>query len=103
MSIKSSESRHVSSLLLERKVSGTAMAAVLSLALVFGLFGFVFNTLWIVSIVLLALGLGYVVANARQDRREVTDQRLENAASSREVPDIAVRSLVSSSRRRRIR
>jgi general stress protein CsbA len=66
-------------LLLERKVSGTAMAAVLSVALLFGLVGFAFHTLWIVSIVLLALGLGYVVANARQDRREVLDRRLDDA------------------------
>lgn len=79
MAVRSSESRHVSSLLLERKVSGTAMAAVLSVALLFGLVGFAFHTLWIVSIVLLALGLGYVVANARQDRREVLDRRLDDA------------------------
>jgi hypothetical protein len=103
MSVRSSESRHVSSLLLERKVSGTAMAAILSMALVFGLFGFVFNTLWIVSIVLLALGLGYVVANARQDRREVIDQRLNDADAARAIPDVAVSSLVSRSGRRRIR
>jgi uncharacterized membrane protein len=55
------------------------MAAILFTALMFGLFGFIFNTLWIVSIVLLALGLGYVVANARQDRREVADRRLDDA------------------------
>jgi uncharacterized membrane protein len=79
MSVKSPESRRVSTLLVERKVSGTAMAAILFTALMFGLFGFIFNTLWIVSIVLLALGLGYVVANARQDRREVADRRLDDA------------------------
>lgn len=51
------------------------MVAVLSLALLFGLIGFAFNALWVVAIVVLALGLGYVVANARQDRRDVVDRR----------------------------
>jgi hypothetical protein len=78
MPVRSRESRHVSSLLLERKVSGTVMAVVLSLALLLGLIGFAYNTLWIASIILLALGLGYVVANARQDRREVVDRRLDD-------------------------
>jgi general stress protein CsbA len=51
------------------------MAVVLSIALLFGLIGFAFHTLWIIAIVVLALGLGYVVANARQDRRDVVDHR----------------------------
>jgi len=79
MSVRSRESRRVSSLLVERRVSGAAMVAVLSVALLFGLFGFAFHTLWIVTIVVLALGLGYVVANARQDRIEVVEQRQEDA------------------------
>ena len=79
MSVRSRESRRISSLLVERSVSVNAMVAVLSSALLFGLFGFAFHTLWIVTIVVLALGLGYVVANARQDRREVVERREEDA------------------------
>jgi uncharacterized membrane protein len=60
-------------------VSGAAMVAVLSVALLCGLIGFALHVLWVVSIVVLALGLGYVVANARQDRNEVTDRRQEDA------------------------
>jgi hypothetical protein len=56
-------------------VSSTAMLAVLSLALRFGLVGFAFYTLRIIAILMLALGLGYVVANVRQDRRGVVDHR----------------------------
>jgi hypothetical protein len=89
--------------MLERKVSGTAMAFVLGAALLFGLIGFAFNTMWIVSIVLLALGLGYVVANARQDRREVTDQRLNDADGSGAIPDMVAGSTAGNARRRRIR
>jgi general stress protein CsbA len=75
MPTRSPEARRISSLLVERRVSGTAMLAVLSLALLFGLVGFAFHTLWIVAILVLALGLGYVVANARQDSREVMNRR----------------------------
>jgi general stress protein CsbA len=75
MSVRSSESRRDSSLLVERRVSDTAMVVVLSAALLFGLVGFAFHTLWIVAIVVLALGLGFVVSNLRQDRREATDRR----------------------------
>jgi len=80
MSVRSPESRRISLLLVERRVSGVAMVAVLSAALLFGLVGFAFHTLWVVAIVVLALGLGYVVANARQDRKDVVDQRKEDAA-----------------------
>ncbi len=75
MPTKSSEARRISALLSERRVSSTAMVAVLSLALLFGLIGLAFNALWVVAILVLALGLGYVVANARQDRRDVVDRR----------------------------
>ncbi len=71
----SPEARRISSLLVERKVSSTAMVAVLGVALLFGLVGFAWNALWVVAIAALALGLGYVVANARQDRRDIDDRR----------------------------
>ncbi len=51
------------------------MVAVLSAALLFSLVGFALHVLWVVAILVLALGLGYVVANARQDRRDVVDRR----------------------------
>jgi cytochrome c-type biogenesis protein CcmH/NrfF len=54
------------------------MVAVLSVAFLAGLVGFAIHVLWIVAIVVLALGLGYVVANARQDRREAIDLHRED-------------------------
>ena len=55
------------------------MVMVLSVALLSGLVGFALHPLWIVAVVVLALGLGYVVANTRQDRREVVDRRVDDA------------------------
>jgi general stress protein CsbA len=75
MSARSPEARRISSLLSERRVSSAAMVSVLSMALLFGLVGFAFHTVWIIAILVLAVGLGYVVANARQDRRDVVDHR----------------------------
>ena len=54
------------------------MVAILSVALLAGLVGFAVHVLWIAAIVVLALGLGYVVANARQDRREGIDRHRED-------------------------
>jgi general stress protein CsbA len=75
MSVKSQESRRISSLLGERRISGVAMVVVLALALAFGLVGFLFHIFWIVSVLVMALGLGYVVADTRRDRRDVIDRQ----------------------------
>ncbi len=56
------------------------MVAVLSVALLCGIVGFAVHASWIVAVVVLALGLGYVVANARQDRREVVDRGQDDSA-----------------------
>ena len=79
MSSRSPESRRISSLLRERRVSGDAMVVVLSVALLCGLFGFAFHVFWVLSIIVLALGLGYVMANARQGRRESVERHREDA------------------------
>jgi hypothetical protein len=54
------------------------MVVFMSDALLFGLVGFAVHALWLATVIVLAVGLGYVVANARQDRREAIDRRGEN-------------------------
>ena len=78
MAVRSSETRRIHSLLGQRRVSDVVMVVVLSVAFLAGLIGFAVHVLWVVSVVVLALGLGYVVANARQDRREAIDRHREN-------------------------
>jgi type IV secretory pathway TrbD component len=75
MSVKTGEGH---SLLGQRRVSDVMMVIVLSVGLLAGLVGFAVHVLWIVAILVLALGLGYVVANARQDRREAIDRHRED-------------------------
>jgi hypothetical protein len=52
----------------------------------FGLIGFAVHILWVVAIVVLALGLGFVVANVRQDRREAIDRDREDAEEPSDSP-----------------
>jgi cytochrome c-type biogenesis protein CcmH/NrfF len=54
------------------------MVLILFVAFLAGLVGFLIHVLWVVAVVVLALGLGYAVANARQDRRESIDRHLED-------------------------
>ena len=76
MPVRSSETRRIHSLLGQRRVSDVVMVVILSVALLAGLVGFAVHVLWIAAIV--GLGLGYVVANARQDRREGIDRHRED-------------------------
>jgi hypothetical protein len=83
---RSVDSRRISSLLVERRVSEVAMIAVLAMALLFGLIGFALHVFWVASVVVLALGLGYVLANGRQDRVEVLNRRQQNSDSVEQLP-----------------
>ena len=53
------------------------IAGVLCAALVFGLIGLAVHFLWIVAIIIMALGLGYTVSNSRRDRIDVINQQAE--------------------------
>jgi len=62
---RSPQSRRISSLLGQRRVSDVVMVVFMSDALLFGLVGFAVHALWLATVIVLAVGLGYVVANAR--------------------------------------
>jgi len=66
-------------LLLQKKGPDAVMLVVLSVALFFGLIGLAVHFLWIVSIIVMALGLGFIVADSRRDRIDIANQRTERA------------------------
>jgi hypothetical protein len=76
--VRSRESRRNSSLLVERRASGVVMTSVLAIAFIAGLIGFAIHVVWVIAVVTMALGLGYVVANSRKERVEALERR-ENA------------------------
>jgi hypothetical protein len=77
-----SESRlneRLASLVRQRKGADALMLGVLSIALLFGLIGFAAHAMWIVAVIVLALGLGFIIADTRRNRIDVANQRSEKA------------------------
>ena len=70
--------QRISLLLGQRTSLSRVMMTVLSTALILGLIGFAAHALWVVTIIVMALGLGYVIANSRRDRTDSVNQRQED-------------------------
>ena len=66
-------------LLRQRKGPDAVMLGVLSVALLFGLIGFAVHFLWIVAVIVMALGLGFIIADSRRDRIDIANQHAEKA------------------------
>ena len=75
-------SQRISLLLSQRTGPSQVMAIMLSAALILGLAGFAFRVLWIAAVVVMALGLGFVVANGRRDRIDLVNQRQEDESDT---------------------
>jgi Flp pilus assembly protein TadB len=70
--------QRISLLLGHRTDLGRMMQVILAAALVFGLIGFAVHLMWVVAVVIIAVGLGYVAANSRRDRSDAVNQRQED-------------------------
>jgi Flp pilus assembly protein TadB len=70
--------QRISLLLGQRTSLSQVMLVVLSAALILGLIGFAVHPLWVVAIIVIALGLGYTAANRRRDRTDAVNQRQED-------------------------
>jgi Flp pilus assembly protein TadB len=70
--------QRISLLLGQRTSLSQVMLVVLSAALILGLIGFAVHALWVVAIIVMALGLGYTAANSRRDRTDAVNQRQED-------------------------
>jgi hypothetical protein len=58
------------------------MMGVLSVALLLGLIGLALHVLWVVAIIVMAVGLGFTVANSRRNRIDVVNQRAEDRSGA---------------------
>ena len=80
MPLSSSESRgraRTARLLSQKTGPDAVMVGVLIVALLLGLIGLAVHVLWIVAIIVMALGLGFAAANRRRDRLDVVNQRAD--------------------------
>lgn len=61
----------------QKRGPDVVIVGVLCVALLFGLIGLAVHLLWVVAIIVMALGLGYTVDNSRRNRIDVVNQRAE--------------------------
>jgi Flp pilus assembly protein TadB len=66
----------------QKRGPDAVIVGVLCTAMLFGLIGLAVHFLWVVAIIVMALGLGYTVANSRRDRIDVANQRAEGVVST---------------------
>ena len=63
----------------QKKGPDAVMIGVLCVALVLGLVGLAIHVLWVAAIIVMALGLGFALANRRRDRIDVVNRRADDA------------------------
>jgi hypothetical protein len=73
----------------QKKGPDAVMIGVLSVALVLGLVGLALHVLWVVAIIVMALGLGFALANRRRDRIDVVNQNAQSAQDAEARADSA--------------
>lgn len=65
-------------LLSQKKGPGAVLEGVLGVALLLGLIGLAVHVLWIFAIIVMALGLGFSIADHRRDRIDVVNQQADS-------------------------
>ena len=79
---ESRSSQRQARLLRQKKGPDTVMVGVLSVALLLGLIGLALHFLWVAAIIVMALGLGFTLANSRRNRIDVVNQRAEERSDA---------------------
>jgi hypothetical protein len=64
-------------LLSQKRGPDAVMLSALSVALLCGLIGFAVHFMWVVAIIVMALALGFVIADSRRNRIDIANQRDE--------------------------
>jgi hypothetical protein len=70
----------------QKRGQNTVIVGALFAALLLGLVGLALHFLWIVAILVIALGLGYTIANSRLDRIDVVNRRAQERSATRSSP-----------------
>jgi hypothetical protein len=70
----------------QKRGPDAVIVSVLCIALFFGLIGLAVHFLWIVAIIVMALGLGYTVANSRRDHIDAVNHQAEGQPNSGPSP-----------------
>jgi hypothetical protein len=74
-------------LLDQRKGPDAVMVGVLVAALLLGLVGLAVHVLWVVAIVVMALGLGFAAANRRRDRVDLVNRAADRDDAQADAQD----------------
>jgi uncharacterized membrane protein len=69
----------------QKKGPDAVMVGVLCVAMVLGLIGLAVHVFWVVAIIVMALGLGFALANRRRDRIDVVNRRADDAEDKFDV------------------
>lgn len=64
-------------LLSQKRGPDAVMLSALSVALLCGVIGFAVHFMWVVAIIVMALALGFVIADSRRNRIDIANQRDE--------------------------
>jgi hypothetical protein len=68
-------------LLQQKRGPNVVIVGVLSVALLLGLVGLALHFLWVVAIIVMALGLGFSLSNTRRDNIDIVNQRADGMSS----------------------
>lgn len=66
--------QRISRFLKQRRGPNAVLAVLIAVALVLGLIGFGIHAVWVASVIVMGIGLGFIVANERRDRIDLSNQ-----------------------------
>ena len=72
-------SERLGRLLSQKRGPDAVMVSALSVVLLCGLIGFAAHFMWIVAVIVMALALGFVIADSRRNRIDIANQRDEGS------------------------
>lgn len=75
----------------QKRAPNILLIGVLGAAILLGLLGFALHILWVVAIIVMALGFGFAVADGRRDRFDAEELADEQSTTSEPAPPASPR------------